>query len=271
LDWIYELPLPVSGTVFVAVFAGGALAGLLLTRRAVDRWFYTGFEDHNEAIGVVVGTYGVLYGITLGLIAVATWENFDKVSDLAEQEAATTAALLRDARALPAPHNRAVAGALARYVDHVIERAWPEHRHGRVPREGVVLTDDIQDAITAFRPKELGEAMLLGEMLDRFNHMVELRRGRLDAVSEGLPGLLWFVVLVGAGLNVGLMYFVRVEPFRTHALMIVMVSSFIGLLLFLVAVLDYPFRGGLSVSPEPFLLIREHLLQTVAPGAGAPP
>jgi hypothetical protein len=48
-----------------------------------------------------------------------------------------------------------------------------------------------------------------------------------------------------------------------HFWMTVMLSALLGLLIFLLGALDNPFRGGISVSPQPFELVYQ---RRMAPG-----
>ena len=57
-----------------------------------------------------------------------------------------------------------------------------------------------------------------------------------------------------------------------HLWMTALISSLLGLLIFLLAAMDHPYMGGLSVSPEPYQLIYDNLMKPgdSAPGSGVP-
>lgn len=106
--------------------------------------------------------------------------------------------------------------------------------------------------------------MLFTEAIHQFNTMLEHRRDRLANIGNGLPPVLWGVVLVGTALNMALLYLLRIEPLRTHMLLIGLVSTVIGLMISLILALDHPFVGELSIDPEPFQALR--IGQMAAPG-----
>ena len=54
--------------------------GYILTRRKVELWLGKP-PAHNEIISYYIAATGVMYGITLGLIAVGVRENFINVND----------------------------------------------------------------------------------------------------------------------------------------------------------------------------------------------
>jgi hypothetical protein len=64
-NWLFCL-LTVTGFV---VFS---LGGQILVRPQLPRWF--GEKDYNEIVGQYLSAAGVFFGITLGLLSVATWE-----------------------------------------------------------------------------------------------------------------------------------------------------------------------------------------------------
>ena len=57
--------------------------------------------------------------------------------------------------------------------------------------------------------------------------------------------------------NVILLYVLRIEPLRTHLLLTGLLSTFIGLMIFLIAALDHPFLGEVSVDAGPFEALRQ--------------
>ena len=85
--------------------------------------------------------------------------------------------------------------------------------------------------------------------------VAELRGRRLQAVRTGLPGPIWTVVLVGALLTIALTWFFDMRSQSMHFWMTVMLSALLGLLIYLLAALDNPFRGQISVVPAPFQLM----------------
>ena len=91
--------------------------------------------------------------------------------------------------------------------------------------------------------------------------MIQARRLRLDAVSIGLPGVMWTVVLAGAVISLSACFFFQVEDVRLHVILVTLLAMFIGLVIFMTFALDRPFRGDLGVRPEPYQLIYDHLMK----------
>jgi hypothetical protein len=257
--WIYDLPNWLLGLLIIAVMVGGSLAGLFATRPLVKH-FLGASSAHNDVVSYFFAGIGVFYGLALGLIAVATWENYTEIDGVVGTEAAAVASLYRDLDGYPQPMRSRLEGLMRDYAGLVITKEWPAHRQGVALEDGDVLLDHIEDEIMNFDPTREREKILQGEVLRSLDTVQEQRRLRLQAVPTGLPAALWSVVLIGAILNIGLTYLFWVENFRLHAFLVTILAVFIGLLVFLTAAMDNPFRGQFSVGPDAFQTVLDNVM-----------
>jgi hypothetical protein len=87
--------------------------------------------------------------------------------------------------------------------------------------------------------------------------MIMYRRNRLASVTSGLPDTLWWVVVVGALINIVIPWFLVYDRKLIQYLMILLMAATIGILIFLMGAMDNPFRGEFSVTPEAFELVHK--------------
>jgi len=80
---------------------------------------------------------------------------------------------------------------------------------------------------------------------------------RLVSAEEGIPGVLWAVLIFGGVAAVGFTYLFGLENTWAHRLMVVTLAAVIGLVLFTIGALEHPFSGGARVGKEAFDLILE--------------
>jgi hypothetical protein len=257
--WIYDEPTWVLGLITTLAFLLPSLLGLILGRKWVYRTFRLSAETNESVNGYFAGA-GVLYGLLLGLVAVATWQNYDSANSVASKEASSIAALYRDVSAFPEPARDQLQDYLEQYLNFVIDVAWPAHRHGEVPRGGTLLLSRFQGVLCGFQPANVNQQVILAEALTAFNKLVEARRMRMDSVGTGLPGVFWVVILAGAVLSIALTYTFHLPTLRGHLMLTGIYSLFLGFMIFLVVALDNPFRGELSVTPESYV----HVLNGLA-------
>src|SRR6185503_5695906 len=100
-----------------------------------------------------------------------------------------------------------------------------------------------------------------GETLRAYNEMIKARNARLDAVNTGLPVVLWAVVVFGAFIGLSAAFFFKVEDARLHAIEVLLLAVFIGLVIFMILSLDRPFRGDLGIRADSYQLIYDHLMR----------
>jgi hypothetical protein len=70
-------------------------------------------------------------------------------------------------------------------------------------------------------------------------------------VTKGIPEVLWFVVAAGGIIFVLLVAMLDMEV-HVHLILSTTVAAFLGMVIFLIAAMDNPFRGEVSVGPEAF-------------------
>jgi hypothetical protein len=121
--------------------------------------------------------------------------------------------------------------------------------------------DRVQEALVAYQPPNEGRSLLHGETLRAYNHLIGIRRLRLDAVHTALPGMMWLVMVLGAAVCLLASYFFQVDDARLHALFVSLLALIIGLILVMTLALDAPFRGELGVSPGAYQLIYDQLMK----------
>jgi Protein of unknown function (DUF4239) len=262
--WVYDIPNWLFGVLTVGVFILVSLAGLFATQAIATRLpserRHGNSSETNGFVSTFFGASVGLYGITLGLISVGAWQNFSDVDSKSGAEAASVSALYRDVAAYPEPVRTTLRAAVKEYTRCVIEDAWPLQRKGIVPDADTKRIDVIQAALHGFEPKTQGEGIHHQEALTQFNKLVELRRRRLQTITSSLPASLWGVVLVGALLSISVTWLFIMESRRLHVLLVSLYSALIGLLVFLMAAMDNPYRGEFSVGPDAFIQAASHLM-----------
>ncbi len=251
LYWIYDIPNWLLGSLFCGVSCVVTCACVLATRPWVRRWL--GAEPAaNDMVSYFMSAFGVFYGLMLGLIAVGTYENFSDADAAVGREVAALGALYRDVSNLPEPGRTELRILLRKQCKFIIEDAWPSQRKGEINEGGGVIINAFEERLMAVEPQTRAMDNLHAETLRQFNVYLELRRIRVNSVTSGLPPTLWYVVVLGAVGNLLLCLLFSVDRLRLHLTLAGILAFFIGLVIFLIAAMDNPYRGEFSVSPEPF-------------------
>ena len=238
------------GMLIIVTFTALAVFGLYATRRWVAN-IAGPPPGHNEGVDTYIAAASLLYGIVAGLIAVAAWEQFSNFDDRVTQEASSVATLYRNVSSYREPYGSALRNELRAYTLAVIE-GWPQLQHGVIPPGPASLLNGFQTTLYGFEPKTEREKIIHASALSEFDRMVELRRMRLHDKNAGLPAPLWTVVILGGILTIFLTYFLGLERFKVHLTMTIICSVMVSLLIFMIAAVDHPFRGGVSIGSDAF-------------------
>src|SRR6478735_422486 len=173
--WIYEIPLLLAFVIVAGFFTLYAVVGLWMARLTFHKKLVYS-HDRNEQVSFFMSSIGVFYGITLGLVAVGTWESFEQVQERVARETAMLGALYRDINNLPEPARTDFHNHLRAYTKYTIEEAWPLQQQGIFPTKGIQMLTDFQDALYDFEPTSRREEIFFAEVLRIYNEFLTMRR-----------------------------------------------------------------------------------------------
>jgi len=164
LYWIYDIPTWKFGVGTVLLFTLISVGGLSLSRTYIYNKFRIS-EGSNETVNGFFAGIGVIYGLLVGLVAVAAWDNYQSVDAIASHESAAIAALYRDISTLNQPAKGQLQGHLKDYLDFVIKVAWPAHRRGERPRAGGRMLSQFHAVLAEYHPQNIEQQTLQAEAL----------------------------------------------------------------------------------------------------------
>ena len=256
------LPTIIYGIIVVGGICLVSLVGLELVQRLVPS---VSRQRHNDVAGFIYAALGVIYAVLLALVVISVWEEYQTAGETVEQEANATAEIFWLGHQLPAPEGPHLQELAQSYAREVVHKEWPLMARGQQPPleqeagtpTGWNLIDNIRLSIQEFQPRTKGEEQLFSKGLDDVENLADARRMRLVASEEGVPGILWSVLVVGGIAAVGFTYLFGLESTWAHRLMVVTLAAVIGLVLFTVGALGHPFAGGARIGTGAFDLILE--------------
>jgi hypothetical protein len=252
----------VNGVLVVGGVCLLALIGFELVHRLVPA---VSRQRHNDVAGFIYAALGVIYAVLLALVVIAVWEEYQSANETVEQEANATAEIAWLAYQLPEPEGTHIQELCKSYAEEVVHKEWPLLEQGEMPSmtgergtpSGWTIIDDIRASLQDFEPRTNAQEQLYAEGLDQVEELNDARRLRLVAAEEGVPGVLWSVLIFGGVAAVGFTYLFGLESTWAHRLMVVTLAAVIGLVLFTVGALGHPFEGGARIGTGAFNLILE--------------
>jgi len=245
----HDLPLWVL--TLLVVFAACAYAiGLMLGTRllyGVDR-----LSLNNEVAGFKFAVIGVFYAVLLAFVVVAVWEDFRQTEAAVRDEGKAAVDLHRVSLALPAEAGAEIRKHLVAYTKNVREHEWQTMAIGE-PSD-IVLKDlaGLSKAVFSVNPISWQELALYQDALRLLARMTDNRNERLDSADGSVPGILWFVLIVGGLITLGYPAFFGSTNIVAQVLMTASLAVLVAIALLLSVAFNYPFTGEVQVSSAPF-------------------
>ena len=249
----------------VLVVGGVCLASLIgfeLVHRLVPA---VSRQQHNDVAGFIYAALGVIYAVLLALVVIAVWQQFQAADETVDQEANATAEIFWLAHRLPEPQGAHIQELCKSYAEEVVHKEWPLMERGEAPSmtevrgtpSGWTIIDEIRASLQNFEPRTKADDQLYAKGLDQIEELNDARRLRLVAAEEGVPGVLWSVLIFGGIATISFTYLFGLESTWAHRLMVVTLAAVVGLVLFTVGALGHPFEGGARIGTGAFNLILE--------------
>jgi hypothetical protein len=233
----------------VGVMVGLAAAGQHAVRR---RWPETADGEHNDVAGVALGLIGAVYGIVLAFVIVALYEQSQEANANVRQEATEVAQIYRATRVFPPPVAEEIRRELTAYVETVVGPEWELMADGEFSQQAWDDIDALYVTFQSYEPQTERQSAFYGEAVGKLDELVAARRQRLHFAEDSLPGAFQILILGGAIVLIGFMYFIGIANRRVQMTMTLGIAALIAFNLLLIVLLDHPFSGDIGVSDRPF-------------------
>jgi hypothetical protein len=234
-------------TVFLPVLV--AVVGLVVVQRLVPPERRV---EHNNVAGFIYAVLGVAYAVLLAFMLIAVWQDYKTAQTNVESEAHELAGVYFLASQLPEPQRTRIQDLARTYARVVVEQEWPMMEQGQTSPRADSLLRQLRLELLKFDPHTKGEQVLYERGLTQLHDAVDARRDRLLEVREGIPSLLWVVLVVGGVITVSFTYLFGLKSNLAHALMVAALTLLICGILFTIGEFDYPFSGVVEIRPDAF-------------------
>jgi hypothetical protein len=226
-----------------------AVAGLVVVQRLVPP---ERREGQNDVTGFIYAVLGVAYAVLLAFVVIAVWQDYQTAQANVESEAHELAGVYFLASQLPEPQRTTIQDLAKTYARVVVVEEWPLMERGKTSPRAESLVNRLRLELLEFDPRTRGEQVLYERGLTQLHDASDARRSRLLEVREGIPNLLWVVIVVGGAITVSFTYLFGLKSNVAHALMVAALTLVICGILFTIAEFDYPFSGVVEIRPDAF-------------------
>jgi hypothetical protein len=250
ITWLDKLPTWQLVLFLCAFFIGVTWLGTLVFHPLLRRLLH-GNKPSNEVVIYSASSFGLFYAVLIGLLTIATFQSTKDLVDTIGREASSLSTLYRTADGYPDPLRSELKTELRDYTRYVVDKDWPAHRRGLVLMGGEHRLQVVRQTVLSFEPSTKTQELLHNEMLRYLNAMAVSREQRLTTVTAAIPGVLWYIVVIGAFITIAFIWMLHMD-LNSQIVLGGITAFFIGIMIFLIYAMDRPLRGAVSVSPEAF-------------------
>jgi len=236
-----------TGLLLLCISMSLAAGGLILVQRSVP---IAVRRQHNDVAGFIYAVLGVVYAVLLGLMLVAVWEEWKTAAETADREASSLAEIFWLANRMPESEGHHIQELAHSYASVVVNEEWPLMEKEKSSPKAWELLDEIRASLQSFDPSTPVQLVLYEQGFEGMRDLSDARRDRLLEAEQGLPVILWVVLIVGGIVVVSFTYLFGLDSTVIHLLMVAALALIISLVLFTVAALNFPFKGDITISPD---------------------
>jgi hypothetical protein len=217
------------------------------------------FESHSQATDTIHQAIAMVYGVAVGFAILLVWQQLDTAEATTQREASNLEALHRLAERLPESDRDQVQELTRSYAQVVIEEEWPLLADGQASSRAQNTIDELRGSIQKFEPQTMAEMALYTQMLTKIDELYENRALRLLESQEGVPPLVWMVLVITGIITVAFTYLFGTERPRIHMLRVMALTIVVALSLYTVHFIEHPFVGDVQVGPDAFELVLDRI------------
>lgn len=223
-------------------------------------WPAASRKPHNDILGWQLSVVGTVYAVILGFMLYTVWTDFGLAQVNVDRESSALLNVYRLADGLPEPQRTELRNAAKDYTEIVVNQDWPmmaDSVHNHLPSHAAV--NHMFSILTSIKGAGSTQGIALDHAFSELSEAAQDRRMRETQSNSKLPGVLWFVLIVGAMVTVLSCCLFGCPNAFLHAMQVAAFSLLIALVLTAIIDIDRPFQGAVHVSSGAFNRVRLYM------------
>ncbi len=216
-------------------------------------------KKFNEFVIGFLSLTGAFLSITMGLIIVGTYETFESCESLVQKESSQLFSLYKTTEHLASNEKEIFKKNIIDYASNTIQKEWPNQQKGIMPSFIEKSLTKLEDGLYNYVPKNPKDEFVCQKLIDELDALIKIREDRLYASKDSLSGNIYFVLILGLLINILVSWQIRIDNKPLEVTIYTLTGILAGSLIYLIIIMDNPFRGEFCVSSYPI----ENFLETV--------
>lgn len=251
MRWIVtDVPTWVVGVVLIVGLPALAVLAKVGMQRRVPA---LAAGSHNEVAGFLVAIVAVVYAVIVGFTIVSLYEASVTANEDVSAEAANLLQIHSDGLVFGPQTQVRIDADIVRYARAVVDH-WDLVSEGHESPQIQAALDDIYATLGAYTPRTAAQTDELNQAISDLDDLSQARVARqLEAIESGsLPAVLWIGILVTSAITLAFALLFALDNLRIAYAMVAGVAAVLGVNIFVLVELGYPFVGSVAVGPGKF-------------------
>jgi len=246
VDFVYSVPnivLFLLINTILMVFCGICL---YLTKYIIPNNFQR--EELGTLGGFLSGVVGSMYAVSTGFVLIYLLGNFNKAQAVVADESIVLMRLADSVGWLPSDMRTTIYLDIKNYAQHVIGREWQLMRDGKkIGHEALSFLQDITNRLKAYNVNNPMQLFVKKEIIKEIKELYTVRYDRIKMSYFSLNIQYWVVIFIMTTINLIFVCMLGTKLYL-HKISVMLVCITSSSMIFLLFILDKPFRGSFAVN-----------------------
>jgi len=246
------LQLPTVLLFFILVLSGATVAGL-------TTYFFRKYvklkilKSHNIVTGNFFLVIGSFYALLLSFVVFVVWNQLNDTNENVSKEGSSALALYNDIKFYPdTTESKELMAYYLDFANNIINDEFPNMRQMKLSRKTPEALNNVYYAVERLNPKTPYETQLAGQMFDHLNELSNYRGLRTSSIETEIPPFMWLPIVLGAIIVIISGLFLDIEHVKIHIGLNFLLGAFLGLLFFIIILLDHPYTANDGIEPKSY-------------------
>jgi len=209
------------------------------------------FRRYHEVGHAVFLQLGVIFAVLLAFVFNNVWSNYNVASQAIDSECGSLHGIAILSDRLPAPARAIILDGLRAYLTTVLDREWRDMQERNESQTADIRFQSLWQAVEKV-DTDPADSQIRGQLLSLLATAHQSRETRLYQMRQGVPGLIWSLLILFAFALIGCMLVFAAEASLSKAVLVGVFASSLTLALLTVRMLDFPFESALQLWSRDF-------------------
>jgi Protein of unknown function (DUF4239) len=209
------------------------------------------FRRYHEVGHAVFLQLGVIFAVLLAFVFNNVWSEYNVASQAIDSECASLHGIAILSDRLTSLSKNAILNDLRAYLTTVLDREWPDMQRRNESRSASASFQALWETVEMVNT-DPADNQVRAQMLNLLAAAHQSRETRLFQMTQGVPGLIWTLLIIFASALIGCMLVFAAEASLSKSVLVGVFTSSLTLALLTVRTLDFPFESALQLSSHDF-------------------